>query len=135
MTNPGGAIGQGLPVAVGAAIAAPDRRVVALQSDGSAQYTIQALWTMAREQLPVTVLIAANSTYGVLRTELGRIGARTDGPASERLTSLADPSIGWLSLATAYGVPAASVTTPPELAAALGRSLGSAGPSLIEMRL
>jgi acetolactate synthase-1/2/3 large subunit len=135
MTNTGGAIGQGLPVAVGAAIAAPDRRVVALQSDGSAQYTIQALWTMAREQLPVTILIAGNGTYGVLRTELGRIGARTDGPASERLTSLADPSIGWLSLATAYGVPAASVTTPPELAAALGRSLRSDGPSLIEMRL
>ena len=135
MTNTGGAIGQGLPVAVGASIAAPDRRVVALQSDGSAQYTIQALWTMAREQLPVTVLIAGNGTYGVLRTELGRIEARTDGPASGQLTSLTDPSIGWLSLATAYGVPAASVTTPPELAAALTRSLRSDGPSLIEMRL
>ncbi|MET8854097.1 acetolactate synthase large subunit [Amycolatopsis sp. NPDC004625] len=135
MTNTGGAIGQGLPVAVGAAIAAPGRRVVALQSDGSAQYTIQALWTMAREQLPVTVLIASNSRYGVLRTELDRLGARTDGPASERLTSLADPAIGWPALAAAYGVGATSVSTVDELAPALARSLLADGPSLIELKL
>jgi len=135
MTNTGGAIGQGLPVAVGASIAAPGRRVVALQSDGSAQYTIQALWTMAREQLPVTVLIASNSRYGVLQTELDRLGARTDGPASARLTSLADPAIGWPALAGAYGVGAESVSTSDELASALARSLRTDGPSLIEMKL
>jgi acetolactate synthase-1/2/3 large subunit len=135
MTNTGGAIGQGLPAAVGAALAAPDRPVVALQSDGSAQYTIQALWTMAREQLPITVLIASNHRYGVLQTELRRIGAPTNGPAAARLTSLADPSIGWPQLAAAYGVPGTSVCDTTGLRAALGRARASDGPSLIELRL
>lgn len=135
MTNTGGAIGQGLPVAIGAAIAAPDRRVVALQSDGSAQYTLQALWTMAREQLPVTVLIAANSRYGILQTELRRVGSRVDGAASAQLTSLADPSIGWVNLAAGYGVPAVTVSSADELTSAFTRSLHSDGPSLVEMKL
>jgi len=134
-TNTGGAIGQGLPVAVGAAIAAPGRRVIALQSDGSAQYTIQALWTMAREQLPVTVLIAANQRYGVLQTELGRIGAPLGGPATRSLTALTDPSIGFVELAAGYGVPAVRAASVPDLIAALGRALASDGPALIEMAL
>src|SRR5581483_10752874 len=78
MTNTGGAIGQGLPCAVGAAVAAPNARVICLQSDGSAQYTIQSLWTMAREKLNVTVIICANHRYGILQTELRRSGAALD---------------------------------------------------------
>jgi acetolactate synthase-1/2/3 large subunit len=135
MTNTGGAIGQGLPAALGASIAAPDRPVVALQSDGSAQYTIQALWTMAREQLPITVLIASNSRYGVLQTELDRLGVRPDVAASAALTSLADPRIRWPELAAGYGVPGVTVTGTDELVAAINRSLAAAGPSLIEMKL
>ncbi len=95
LTNTGGAIGQGLPVAMGAAIACPDRRVVALLSDGSTQYTIQALWSLARENLPVTVLIAANHQYAILRNELRRGGAAL-GERAAAMTALDAPaSTGW----------------------------------------
>ncbi|MFF7394396.1 acetolactate synthase large subunit [Streptomyces scabiei] len=135
LTNTGGAIGQGLPAAVGAAIAAPGRKVVALQSDGSAQYTIQALWTMAREQLPVVTLIASNRVYNVLRTELDRHGQSSPGPNAMALTSLDAPAFDWPSLARAYGVPGTRVETGEALRRALGRALASDGPQLIEMAL
>ncbi|MFF2654950.1 acetolactate synthase large subunit [Streptomyces sp. NPDC058045] len=135
LTNTGGAIGQGLPAAVGAAIAAPDRKVIALQSDGSAQYTIQALWTMAREQLPVVTLIASNRTYNVLRTELARHGQTEPGPNAAALTSLADPAFDWQGLARGYGVPAARVETGEALRRELARALAEGGPQLIEMAL
>ena len=83
LTLTGGAIGQGLPVAVGAAVACPDRPVIALEADGSALYTIQSLWTMAREQLDVTVVIFNNRAYGILDTELARIGVQKAGPQSQ----------------------------------------------------
>jgi acetolactate synthase I/II/III large subunit len=135
LTNTGGAIGQGLPVALGAAVACPDRRVFALQSDGSAQYTIQSLWTMARERLPVVMLITSNRRYGILQTELGRSGIEP-GPQAQRLTLLDDPPFDWVALAQGYGVPALSASTAEELRNALDRALAHTdGPLLIEMRL
>jgi acetolactate synthase-1/2/3 large subunit len=135
LTNTGGAIGQGLPVALGAAVACPERRVFALQSDGSAQYTIQSLWTMARERLPVVVLIASNRRYGILQTELGRSGIEP-GPQARRLTLLDDPPFDWVALAQGYGVPALRAATTDEMRLALERALAHTdGPFLIETRL
>jgi len=135
LTNTGGAIGQGLPVALGAAVACPDRRVFALQSDGSAQYTIQSLWTMARERLPVVMLITSNRRYAILQTELTRAGIEP-GPQARRLTLLDDPPLDWASLARGYGVPAMSASTGAELHTLLGEALKhTEGPTLIEMRL
>lgn len=135
LTNTGGAIGQGLPVALGAAVACPNRRVFALQSDGSAQYTIQSLWTMARERLPVVMLIASNRRYGILQTELGRSGI-APGPQAQRLTVLDDPPFDWPALAQGYGVPALRVTTTEDLRRALVQAIAhTEGPMLIEMRL
>ncbi|MCE4555002.1 acetolactate synthase large subunit [Pelomonas cellulosilytica] len=135
LTNTGGAIGQGLPVALGAAVACPERRVFALQSDGSAQYTIQALWTMARERLPVVMLIASNRRYGILQTELGRNGIEP-GQQARRLTLLDDPPFDWPALAQGYGVPALIASTTEELRRALTQALQHTdGPLLIEMRL
>jgi acetolactate synthase-1/2/3 large subunit len=135
LTNTGGAIGQGLPVALGAAIAAPDRPVVALQSDGSGLYTPQALWTMAREQCDVVVLIAANHAYGVLRTELGRHDNPDPGPQARELTSLASPRLSWVDLAHGFGVPAARAATVGELADRFETAVITPGPHLIEMAL
>jgi len=135
MTNTGGAIGQGLPCAVGAAIGCPDTRVVALQSDGSAQYTLQALWTMARERLDVTIILAANHRYGILQTELKRTGADLAQPVLDRLTDLGEPCIDWVDLAQGYGVPAARAETAAEFSSALSRGLSVKGPFLIEATL
>jgi len=136
LTNTGGAIGQGLPVALGAAIACPERRVFALQSDGSAQYTIQSLWTMARERLPVIMLITSNKRYGILQTELSRIGLAQIGPEAQRLTVLDDPAFDWLALAKGYGVAAQRVSTIHQLRDALALAADiKDSPYLIEMCL
>lgn len=134
LTNTGGAIGQGLPVALGAAIACPDRRVVGLLSDGSTQYTIQTLWSLAHEKLDVVVLIAANHQYAILRNELRRGGA-TLGARAEALTSLDAPRIDWVGLAQSYGVPATRAQTAEELAEQLRQAFARPGPALIEMAL
>lgn len=134
MTNTGGAIGQGIPCGLGAAIARPGSRVVCLQSDGSAQYTVQALWTLAREGLDVTVIIAANHRYGILQTELRRAGAQ-DGKASAHMTRLDSPRVDWVSLARGYGVPAVRVDAAEAFGSALRNSLRTAGPFLIECAL
>jgi acetolactate synthase-1/2/3 large subunit len=135
LTNTGGAIGQGLPCALGAAIAAPDRPVIALQSDGSGLYTAQALWSMGRERANVVVLIAANHSYNVLRTELGRHGYSDFGPQARALTSLADPCIDWVALANGFGVAANRATTVGELRKSLNDAVVAGGPQLIEMVL
>lgn len=130
----GGAIGQGLPSAVGAAIAAPDRPVIAFQADGSGMYTQQALWTMAREQLNVTVVLCANHAYRILQVELGRSGIAEPGRQAMSLTDLSNPRIDWLALATAMGVPSTRVSTTTELGKALGATR-EPGPYLIEAAL
>lgn len=134
LTNTGGAIGQGLPVALGAAIACPDRRVVGLLSDGSTQYTIQALWSMAHEKLDVVVLIAANHQYAILRNELRRDGAPL-GARAQSLTALDSPRIDWVGLARAYGVAADRAETAQELTEQIRRAFAGRGPFLIEMAL
>lgn len=135
MTNTGGAIGQGLPCAVGAAIACPDARTIALQSDGSAHYTLQALWTMARERLPITVIIAANHRYGILQTELRRAGAELERPVLDRLTRLDDPCADWVALAQGYGVPAVRVNDAGQFQSELRRGIATPGPFLIQADL
>ncbi len=135
MTNTGGAIGQGLPCAVGAALAAPDVNVIALQSDGSAQYTLQSLWTMARENLRVTVIIAANHRYGILQTELRRAGADMNDAVVQQLTGLDHPRVNWLSLADGYGVPGEAVSSLEGFRDALRAGLTAKGPYLIQVEL
>lgn len=135
MTNTGGAIGQGLPCSLGAAIAAPDRPVIALQSDGSAQYTIQTLWTMAREGVDVTILIAANHRYRILQNELNRIGVTDFGATASGLTELAPPRIDWVQLARSYGVPGVRVADARTLDDALTGPFTGTGPRLVEMEM
>lgn len=135
MTNTGGAIGQGIPCALGAAVAKPDSRIICLQSDGSAQYTVQALWTLAREQLKVTVIICANRRYGILQTELQRAGADVTRSAQDRLTRIDTPPLDWVALARGYGVPGSRVSTSADLEAELRKALATAGPYLIEAEL
>ena len=128
----GGAIGDGLPMAVGAAVACPDRPVLALQADGSAMYTIQALWTMAREQLDVTVVVCDNGSYAILEHELSRVGAAEDGKRAGELLHLGGPSLDFVALATGMGVPATRATTAEELAEQLRSALTAPGPHLVQ---
>ena len=128
----GGAIGQGLPNALGAALACPDRRVIVFQADGSGLYTLQALWSMARESANVTVVVCANRRYRILQAELARAGVVEPGPKAWSLTDLTRPAIDWAELAKGFGVPACSVHTDGELADALMRAFAEHGPSLIE---
>ena len=129
----GGAIGQGLPSAVGAAIACPQRPVIALQADGSAMYTLQALWTMAREGLNVTVVLCSNRSYRILRHELRRAGVDQPGARASALTSLNAPPLDWTALAKGHGVPACAVHDAQGLNRELHRALREPGPNLIEV--
>ncbi|RIK96035.1 MAG: hypothetical protein DCC71_22765 [Proteobacteria bacterium] len=131
----GGAIGQGLPTAVGAAIACPDRKVVALQADGSGMYTLQALWTMARESLDVVVVVCANRAYRILQIEVARAGIAEPGPAARALTDLSHPPLDWCALARGMGVPAVRADDAASFAKAFGDALAEPGPALIEALL
>ena len=131
----GGSIGQGLPLATGAAIGAPDRPVVCLHGDGGAMYTVQALWTQARESLNVTNIIFSNRSYAILKVELDRVGALGTGERAASMFSLDDPPINWSSLAESLGVTGYSTTTVEEFKKALSNSLASEGPSLIEVMI
>jgi len=128
----GGAIGQGLPVAVGAAVACPDRPVLALEADGSALYTVQSLWTMAREQLDVTTVIFSNRRYAILRMELARVGATASGERALQMLDIAPPEIDFVSLAQGFGVPASRPETAEAFSDALERAFAEPGPHLIE---
>ncbi len=128
----GGAIGQGLPGALGAALACPDRQVIAFQADGSGLYTVQALWSMAREGANVAVVVCANRRYRILQTELARSGVPEPGPKARALTDLSEPVVEWTALGKGFGIPARRATTDSEFADALERSLAEQGPSLIE---
>jgi len=135
MNVSGGSIGQGIPCATGAAIACADRPVIDLQADGSALYTVQGLWTQAREGLNVTTLICSNRSYRILQMELSRSGITTHGPNTEALTELTKPPIDWVRIAQGFGVPGVTVSTAEALARELGRALIEPGPHLIEMLL
>jgi acetolactate synthase I/II/III large subunit len=132
LTLTGGAIGEGLPLAVGAAVACRDRAVFALQADGSGLYTIQALWTMAREQLDVTVVIFNNRAYRILKIELERVGAQPAGPKADAQFDLGHPDIDFVELASGFGVPARRADTGEELSDALQVAAAEPGPHLID---
>jgi acetolactate synthase I/II/III large subunit len=133
LTLTGGAIGYGLPAATGAAVAAPDRQVLCLQADGSAMYTLSALWTQARENLNVTTVIYNNGAYDILRLELQRVGAGTGpGPKAQQLLDLRRPPLDFVAMATGMGVPARRVATAEEFTAALAEAFAEPGPHLID---
>ena len=132
LTLTGGAIGQGLPTAVGAAIACPDRPVLALCGDGSAMYTFQALWTMARERLNVTSVVFNNRSYAILNVELQRVGAQRQGSKALSQLDLSDPGLDFVQMSQGLGVPAVRTTTAEQFTEALERALGTPGPHLIE---
>jgi acetolactate synthase-1/2/3 large subunit len=135
LANTGGSIGIAMPLAVGAAIACPDRRVLCLSADGSGMYTLQGLWTMAREGLHVTTVIFSNRTYGVLKWEFSNLGVGEPGPVAAKLFNIGDPDLDWVSLARGMGVPGRRVTSLEEFATALKHGFASDGPSLIEVPL
>jgi acetolactate synthase-1/2/3 large subunit len=124
-----------MPCALGAALACPDRPVINFQADGSAMYTVQALWSQAREGLNITTLLCSNRSYRTLLGELRTAGVEKPGRNAQILTALTDPVIDWVSCARGLGVPASSVSDAPGLADALKRALAEPGPSLIEMVL
>ncbi|RCW44415.1 acetolactate synthase-1/2/3 large subunit [Halopolyspora algeriensis] len=131
----GGAIGMGIPLATGAAIACPERPVIDLQADGSALYTLQGLWTQAREGLDVTTVVCANRRYRILEAELHRAGVRQPGTAATGMTGLDNPAPDWMSLAAGFGVACIRATTGEELVDALHRAHAEPGPHLIEALL
>jgi acetolactate synthase-1/2/3 large subunit len=133
LTLTGGAIGFGIPCAVGAAVAAPDRPVLCLESDGSAMYTISGLWTQARENLNVTTVIYNNAAYDILRIELQRVGVGSaPGPKALDLLDLSRPTMDFVKLAEGMGVPARRVTTAEDFADALRAAFAQPGPHLID---
>jgi acetolactate synthase-1/2/3 large subunit len=132
LSTTGGAIGQGLPVGSGAAMAAPASKVVCLQADGSALYTLQALWTQARERLDVTTVLLANRSYGVLRAELTLLGETDPGPRARSMLTLTEPSLDWVKLAKGFGVEASRAETAAAFADQFADAMRRPGPRLIE---
>jgi acetolactate synthase-1/2/3 large subunit len=133
--NTGGSIGIALPLAVGAAVACPTRRVLCLTADGSSMYTVQALWTMAREGLNVTTVVFANRTYAVLQREFAGLGVGPPGPRAADLFDIGGPTLDWVHLAKGMGVPASRVTSLDAFAKAMKEGFEGDGPSLIEVPL
>lgn len=133
LAGTGGAIGLCLPCATGAAIACPDRKVIALTGDGSAMYTLQSLWTMARESLDVTVIVFANRGYQILRDELANVGVKSFGQNAQAMFDVENPTLDWVSLAKGHGVPGTRTEDMESFAKALSAGLQNDGPSLIEI--
>jgi len=135
LQNMGGSIGFSTPVATGAAVACPNRRVFCMVGDGSAMYTIQSLWTQARESLNVTTIIFANNAYQILKNEFANMKTGTPGPQALAMMSLENPRIDWVSMGKSMGVPSISVATSEAFHASLVASCTETGPMLIEVRL
>jgi acetolactate synthase I/II/III large subunit len=135
INNMGGSIGYATPVATGAAIACPDRRVFCMVGDGSAMYTIQSLWTQAREGLDITTIIFANNSYAILKAEYANMQAGTPGERALAMMDIGNPSIDWQAMAKSMGVPARAVDNVGDLARAMANSVREPGPQLIEVRL
>ena len=133
LTLTGGAIGQGMPVATGAAVAAgAGRKVLSLEADGSAMYTLQSLWTQVREGLDVTTVVFNNRSYAILNLELSRVGAGAGGPKAHDMLDLTRPNLDFVALATGMGVSATRATTAEEFTAQFEAAMGEPGPKLIE---
>lgn len=135
IVNPGGSIGMAMPVAIGAAVACPHRKVVCLEGDGSGMYTLQSLWTMARERLNIVTLIFANRTYEILKGEFKNVGAGVAGRKALDMLEIGRPDLDWIALAKGHGVPATRAQTLDELAWQLGSAMRETGPQLIEIAL
>ncbi|HEX3861904.1 MAG TPA: acetolactate synthase large subunit [Stellaceae bacterium] len=135
LSNMGGSIGFGPPMATGAAVACPDRKVVALQADGSAMYTVQALWTQAREGLDITTVLFSNRTYQILRGELANVGAGNPGRKALDMLDLGNPDIDWVGLAKSVGVPGARVTDMESFNRRFAEGVATPGPFLVEVVL
>jgi acetolactate synthase I/II/III large subunit len=135
MKNVGGSIGFGMPAAIGAAIACPDRKVLCLEADGSAMYTVQALWTQARERLNITTVIFANRTYATLKTELANVQAGKPGPKALDMLDIARPDLDWCAIAAGMGVAAARVGDMDGFNRELAAGLRSNSPHLIEVMM
>ncbi|MFG6562271.1 acetolactate synthase large subunit [Sulfitobacter sp. 1A12126] len=135
LNNTGGSIGYCLPAAIGAAVACPDRKVLALTGDGSAMYTVQSLWTMARENLDITILVFANHSYQILRGELTNVGVGNPGPRAIDMLSLDRPALDWVQMAQSMSVDAQRASSCDEIEAALREGLAHHGPFLIEVAL
>ncbi|MEM9939919.1 MAG: acetolactate synthase large subunit, partial [Pseudomonadota bacterium] len=127
----GGAIGQGMPLALGAAIAAPARKVICISGDGAGMYTNQALWSMAREGADVTTIVFVNHSYRILNIELYRTGAGNPGPTAKDMLSIGGPDIDWVKLSESMGVPAVEATTAEGFDEALAEAIAASGPRLI----
>jgi acetolactate synthase-1/2/3 large subunit len=135
LTLTGGAIGLGMPCALGAALACPDRKVINIEADGSAMYTMQALWSQAHEKANVITLICSNRKYFTIEFECRRAGYSKPGPNSMALINMDQPSIDWVKLSHGMNVPAVSVSTAEELVKKLKAALNESGPHLIEVVL
>jgi acetolactate synthase I/II/III large subunit len=135
LSNMGGSIGIGMPLATGAAVACPDRKVVTLQADGSGMYTLQALWTQAREGLDVTTLLFSNRSYAILRGELANVGAGNPGRKALDMLDLGRPDLDWVGLARAMGVPGARAETMTDFNRCFAEGLVTPGPFLVEVVL
>lgn len=133
LKNMGGSIGFGIPAAVGAAIACPDRKVLCLEGDGSAMYSMHGLWTQARENLNVTTVVFANRTYEILLKELQNVEAENPGRKALDMLQIGRPDIGWVQLANGLGVEGRRVSDMDEFNAAMGFALKHNGPFLIEV--
>src|SRR5436190_4309740 len=131
--NTGGSIGIALPLAVGAAVACPDRRLLCLTADGSGMYTLQALWTMARESLQITTVIFANHSYAVLKREFSYLGVGNPGPRALNMLEIGHPDLDWVHLAKGMGVPGTRADSLDEFVEALRKGFEGEGPSLIEV--
>jgi acetolactate synthase-1/2/3 large subunit len=135
MTNPGGSIGTGMPLAIGAAVACPDRKVVCLESDGSGMYTLQSLWTMARERLNVAIVLFNNRSYEILKGEFNSVGAGEAGQKATDMLEIGRPDLDWVKLADAQGVASARVETLDDLVRQLRIAIAERGPYLIEVMI
>ncbi|MEM9777272.1 MAG: thiamine pyrophosphate-dependent enzyme, partial [Chloroflexota bacterium] len=133
LTGTGGAIGGGLPLAVGAAVACPDRQVINPQADGSAMYSIQALWTMARENLDVVSIIWNNRAYHILEGELEKVGASADTPKAQAMLNLDNPELNFAKIAEGMGVEGTRVSSADEFCKVLEGAIKKSGPHLIEV--
>ena len=135
LTNTGGAIGIGMPVATGAAVACPDRKIFSMEADGSAMYTLQSLWTQAHENLDVVTVLFANRSYKILQGELERVGLENVNPSARAQFDLTPPDLDWVKLANGMGVPAKQAETAEDFTKYLEAAIASSGPHLIEVVL
>jgi acetolactate synthase I/II/III large subunit len=132
MLTTGGAIGIGIPAAIGAAIACPHRKVIGLQADGSGMYTVQGLWTQARENLDIVTIVFSNRTYAILHAEMRNVGVNEFGRNARRILNIDEPALDWVMMARGMGVEAGRAETCEDFTRLLEGALGRRGPFLIE---